>query len=227
MSRTVRISCAACVEVSDLTALLVITSGGARPGWGSVRSVGGWRARGERCRRLRADCQRAVRPRSSMKIDNTDEAPQALAPLREIERSGIMSDSYVNPHDELRDRELEHRVAMYLATRHIAALRHVKIDARSGVVTLVGRVRTFHEKQVGLQSAQGVAGVDRVVDQLWVPAAPVKEEVGLPRRVFSPELAQYIANQHACAEYEPGVPSDVANPSYSDQWTRPEQHGAH
>jgi hypothetical protein len=64
--------------------------------------------------------------------------------------------------------DLEHRVAQYLATRHVFSLRQLRVHARDGVVTLHGRVASFHEKQVGLATAQRVAGVLRVVDATTV-----------------------------------------------------------
>jgi len=66
-------------------------------------------------------------------------------------------------HEEA-DRELERRVAAFLADRNLPALRRLGVRSERGVVTLRGRVRTFYEKQLGHHSARRVAGVIEVID---------------------------------------------------------------
>ncbi|NUQ61577.1 MAG: BON domain-containing protein [Pirellulales bacterium] len=57
-----------------------------------------------------------------------------------------------------------------------------------GVVTLRGRVHSWHDKQLGLNSAQRVAGVLRLVDAIEV--APPRDLPARPARFnFAPELA--------------------------------------
>ncbi len=70
------------------------------------------------------------------------------------------------------DGDLRRRVANYLASRHVLSLRFLTIEASNGVITLRGRVRSFHERQVGVSSAQRVAGVLRVLDAIEVAPRP-------------------------------------------------------
>ena len=70
--------------------------------------------------------------------------------------------------DELRDRELEHRVRTFLIGHNVPSLRRLSIQARDGTVTLQGRVATFYEKQLSQQCKRRVTGVRRLDDQLVV-----------------------------------------------------------
>jgi osmotically-inducible protein OsmY len=70
------------------------------------------------------------------------------------------------------DRELAGRVSAYLASRHLPTLRHLQVEVHEGVVTLRGRVRTFHEKQLSQLSGRRVAGVRQLIDEIdVVPSA--------------------------------------------------------
>ncbi len=66
------------------------------------------------------------------------------------------------------DRDLRRRVTSYLFGQHVSDLRHLDVDARRGVVTLRGRVHTFHQKQICLNCCQRVAGVVGINDQIEV-----------------------------------------------------------
>jgi osmotically-inducible protein OsmY len=66
------------------------------------------------------------------------------------------------------DRELERRISVFLAGRHVPSLRHLVVEACGGVVTLRGRVKSFYEKQLSQQCCQRVAGVVRLVDAVEV-----------------------------------------------------------
>jgi osmotically-inducible protein OsmY len=70
--------------------------------------------------------------------------------------------------DELRDRELEQRVRVFLVGQNVPSLRRLAIEARDGTVTLRGRVATFYEKQLSQQCRRRVTGVRRLVDQMVV-----------------------------------------------------------
>ncbi len=70
------------------------------------------------------------------------------------------------------DRDLERRVSSFLATRHIASLRRLDVEAEHGVVTLRGQVRTFYEKQVGHSCTKRVAGVMNLIDAIDVLPVP-------------------------------------------------------
>jgi osmotically-inducible protein OsmY len=66
------------------------------------------------------------------------------------------------------DRELRSRVVGYLCGQHVSDLRHLDVEARRGIVTLRGRVHTFHQKQLCLNCCQRVAGVLRIEDEIEV-----------------------------------------------------------
>lgn len=76
-----------------------------------------------------------------------------------------------------RDRELERRVISFLAGRHLPGLRQIEVEARGGVVTLRGRVRTFYEKQVCHQCCRRVAGVLKLIDAIEVDWLPADEQL--------------------------------------------------
>jgi osmotically-inducible protein OsmY len=66
------------------------------------------------------------------------------------------------------DRDLKRRVTNYLFGQHVSDLRNVDVEARRGVVTLRGRVHTFHQKQLCLNCWQHVAGEQRIDDHIEV-----------------------------------------------------------
>ncbi|HEV2970326.1 MAG TPA: BON domain-containing protein [Pirellulales bacterium] len=66
------------------------------------------------------------------------------------------------------DRDLQQRILNYLFGQHVSDLRFLAVEARRGVVTLRGRVHTFHQKQLCLNCCQRVAGVVRINDQIEV-----------------------------------------------------------
>lgn len=70
------------------------------------------------------------------------------------------------------DRELESRVRLALAAANLPALRRLDVRARSGVVTLAGRVTSFYEKQVSHCNCRHVTGVIRLVDAVDVVTSP-------------------------------------------------------
>jgi osmotically-inducible protein OsmY len=66
------------------------------------------------------------------------------------------------------DRDLERRVANYLADRSVPALRRVAVEACEGHVTFRGRVSSFYEKQLMLNCYRAVPGVVSIVDHVAV-----------------------------------------------------------
>jgi osmotically-inducible protein OsmY len=66
------------------------------------------------------------------------------------------------------DMELARRVAAYLTSRRFQSFRELEVSAAAGVVTIIGSVGSFHEKQVAYQSCRRVAGVREVVDAVYV-----------------------------------------------------------
>ncbi len=79
-----------------------------------------------------------------------------------------MSDGIEEP--SAHDHDLERRVASFLASRHMASLRKLEIEAREGVVTLRGQVHSFYEKQVSHLCCRRVAGVRSLIDAVDVVA---------------------------------------------------------
>lgn len=69
---------------------------------------------------------------------------------------------------EQADRDLERRVANYLAGRHVPGLRHLAIEVHNGTVTLRGRVYSYYEKQLCQAVCRRVAGVVRYIDAIDV-----------------------------------------------------------
>lgn len=80
-------------------------------------------------------------------------------------------------HPGPRDRELERRVISFLIGKHLPGLRQIEVEARGGVVTLRGRVRTFYEKQVCHQCCRRVAGVLKLIDAIEVDRLPAEQQL--------------------------------------------------
>lgn len=66
------------------------------------------------------------------------------------------------------DRELERRVINFLDRQHVPGLRNVEVEANSGVVTIRGRVKSFHQRQLCIHCCQRVAGVVALNDEVRV-----------------------------------------------------------
>lgn len=70
-------------------------------------------------------------------------------------------------------RALEQRVILFLQQRHLVFGCRLWVEAAEGVVTLSGRVPTFHQRQLIYAFTRRVAGVLQVIDLLEVdPPAP-------------------------------------------------------
>jgi osmotically-inducible protein OsmY len=76
-------------------------------------------------------------------------------------------DSGADSHSS-EDKRLEQRVRSSRANRHVPALRYIRVEADGDIVTLMGRVCSFYEKQLSLSAAQRVAGVRQVLDEIRV-----------------------------------------------------------
>ena len=68
----------------------------------------------------------------------------------------------------LSDRDLTRRVKGFLGRQHFASLRSIEVDSSLGVVTLSGRVNSFHERQLCINCCQRVAGVVGLNDRIEV-----------------------------------------------------------
>jgi osmotically-inducible protein OsmY len=78
------------------------------------------------------------------------------------------ADQVTREDETQQDSELRTRVISFLAESHMPGLRHLRVDACNGVVTISGKVKTFYEKQVGGQRARRVAGVVKFIDRIDV-----------------------------------------------------------
>jgi osmotically-inducible protein OsmY len=76
--------------------------------------------------------------------------------------------SFEHDFTEIHDRDLERRIAIYLVSRQVAALREIDVRADRGTVTLRGEVRSFYHKQLCLNCCRRVAGVVQLVDEVDV-----------------------------------------------------------
>ena len=112
-------------------------------------------------------------------------------------------------HFETEDRDLERRVKSFMAGRHLAALRQLRVDAREGVVTLQGRVASFYEKQISHQCCRRVAGVLDLVDRIEVgPVPPVAKGASL--KVASAPVVLAAALQLSACGKGVRVPDEVS-----------------
>ena len=85
-----------------------------------------------------------------------------------------------SPLPDLADADLRRRVVAFLASRQLAALRNLEVEAHGGTVTLRGKVQTFYEKQLTQQCSRRVAGVVRLVDEIDVVGLAHREGFLVP-----------------------------------------------
>jgi osmotically-inducible protein OsmY len=76
-------------------------------------------------------------------------------------------------HNTLRstDRQLERAIADQLAETNRQGLRRLDVNVADGNVTLRGRVTSFYEKQLAIQTCRVLAGIDRLIDAVEVATA--------------------------------------------------------
>jgi len=80
--------------------------------------------------------------------------------------------------------ELSRRVTAYLSSRSFQSFRDLQVSAEGDVVTVVGPVTSFHEKQVAYQTCRRVAGVREVIDEVYVA----------PPQFASQDLSEILTN---------------------------------
>lgn len=66
------------------------------------------------------------------------------------------------------DSDLKRRILNYLFGQHFSDLRKLEVQADNGVVTIRGRVGSFHQRQLCINCCQRVAGVVRIKDEIDV-----------------------------------------------------------
>ncbi len=69
---------------------------------------------------------------------------------------------------DLADVELERHVKALLMSRSFLSFRRLTVVAQAGVVTLLGQLPTYHEKQIVQETVSRIAGVRRVVDGIRI-----------------------------------------------------------
>lgn len=68
------------------------------------------------------------------------------------------------------DTEVLNRVKDFLFSRHFPSIRELDVNVDEGIVTLSGRVQSYYEKQIAMNSCQHVAGVLSMIDKIVVEA---------------------------------------------------------
>ena len=66
------------------------------------------------------------------------------------------------------DPELHQRLTVHLQQRGLATYRTLRLRVDNGVVELLGRLPSYHLRQVAVECTKRVAGVMRVVDRIVV-----------------------------------------------------------
>jgi osmotically-inducible protein OsmY len=72
------------------------------------------------------------------------------------------------PSELTSDAALVNRVKLFLQAVCATHSQPMEIDARDGVVTVEGAVRSYYERQVAVACVRRVAGVLQVVDRIHV-----------------------------------------------------------
>lgn len=81
-----------------------------------------------------------------------------------------MVSTQARPVELDRDEDLKRRIVSFLLGQHMAGLRRLEVAVDKGVVTISGRVRSFHQRQLCIFCCQRVAGVSAVIDRVEVGA---------------------------------------------------------
>ena len=69
------------------------------------------------------------------------------------------------------DSLLASTISTHLSETNRASLRRLSVNVADGEVTLRGRVGSFHEKQIAIQTCRVLPGIDRLIDAVEVSAA--------------------------------------------------------
>jgi osmotically-inducible protein OsmY len=66
------------------------------------------------------------------------------------------------------ERLLERQIASHLAETNRPGLKSLAVKVANGNVTLRGRVASFYEKQIAIQTCRVLAGIERLTDAVEV-----------------------------------------------------------
>ncbi len=78
-----------------------------------------------------------------------------------------------NPEFRAIDADLKRRITNFLFLQHYSDLRRMEVEADNGVITIRGRVPSFHQRQLCINCCQRVAGVVQINDEILVAPATV------------------------------------------------------
>ncbi len=81
------------------------------------------------------------------------------------------------------DRTIDQKVGQQLANRGMRPPCKVAASSHGGTVTLTGKIQFEHQRNLCMQMARRVEGVQRVVDQLQVIVKVAKKDVKPPSHV--------------------------------------------
>ena len=70
------------------------------------------------------------------------------------------------------DRDLEHRIVIFLQDRHVPDCQSVQVKAASGTVVVRGQVSSAHSKWLCMECCRHVAGVIKLVDKVRIASSP-------------------------------------------------------
>jgi osmotically-inducible protein OsmY len=68
------------------------------------------------------------------------------------------------------DRAITQKISQQLQNRGMRSPCQVAVLSQKGTVTLSGKIQYDHQRRIAMQAAQGVDGVQRVVDHLQLIA---------------------------------------------------------
>ncbi|MDB4534458.1 BON domain-containing protein [Vicingaceae bacterium] len=66
------------------------------------------------------------------------------------------------------DLDVQNRVTSFLNSRHYPSFKKLHVEVDNGLVTVTGKLTTYYEKQVALNTCQRVAGVLSLIDEIDV-----------------------------------------------------------
>jgi osmotically-inducible protein OsmY len=69
------------------------------------------------------------------------------------------------------DHMLAREISLQLAETNRSSLKQLSVDVSGGRVTLRGKVGSFYEKQIAIQTCRVLAGIERMIDAVEVAAS--------------------------------------------------------
>lgn len=72
--------------------------------------------------------------------------------------------------------DLLKRIQSFLHRQYLPALRHLEVEVSGDTAVIQGKVRTYYERQIGVECCKRVAEVRKVIDLIKV-ATPAERQV--------------------------------------------------